>query len=226
MPLHDNEENIIGTFGLSTDITERKQVEEELRRTKDDHEAILIKLQESLEREKQLANTDGLTGLCNHRHFFELAAHEFQTALRYQHPLSFVMFDIDYFKQVNDTLGHADGDKLLAKVAQIAAAQVRASDLVARYGGDEFIVALPYTSAQQALAVTERVQKSVAAIPVDMVRSDHESFAITLSIGIAEMRRKATDNNVERIIQRADDALYEAKRSGRNRAVILKQDEL
>ena len=130
------------------------------------------------------------------------------------------MFDIDYFKQVNDTLGHAAGDKLLAEVAQIAAAQVRASDLVARYGGDEFIVALPYTRAQQALAVTERIQKTVAAIPVDMVRSDPEPFAITLSIGIAEMRRRATDDNVERIIQRADDALYEAKRSGRNRAVI------
>jgi diguanylate cyclase (GGDEF)-like protein/PAS domain S-box-containing protein len=226
MPMQDNEGNIIGTFGLSTDITERKRVEEELRRAKDDHEAILIKLQESLEREKQLANTDGLTGLCNHRHFFELAEHEFQTALRYQHPLSFVMFDIDYFKQVNDTLGHAAGDKLLAKVAQIAAAQVRASDLVARYGGDEFIVALPYTSAQQALAVTERIQKSVAAIPVEPLRTDHESFAITLSIGIAEMRRKATDDNVERIIQRADDASYEAKRSGRNRAVILEQDEI
>ena len=202
------------------EITEGKQVQEELRRAKDDHEAILIKLQESLEREKQLANTDGLTGLCNHRHFFERAEHEFQTAVRYPHPLSFVMFDIDYFKQVNDTLGHAAGDRLLAEVAQIAAAQVRASDLVARYGGDEFIVALPYTSAQQALAVTERIQKSVAAISVDMVRSDHEPFAITISIGIAEMRCKATDDNVERIIQRADDALYEAKRSGRNRAVI------
>ena len=214
------------TLWVAHDINARKQAEEELRRTKEDREAALLKLQQSLEREKQLANTDGLTGLCNHRHFFELAAREFQAALRYQHPLSFVMFDLDNFKQVNDTLGHAAGDKLLAKVAQVAAAQVRASDLVARYGGDEFIIALPYTSAQQARGVTERIQKSVASIPVDMFRSDHEPFAITLSIGIAEIRRQTTDDNVDRIIQRADDALYEAKRSGRNRAVILKQDEL
>ena len=103
---------------------------------------------------------------------------------------------------------------------------MRASDLVARYGGDEFIIALPYTSAQQARGVTERIQKSVASIPVDMFRSDHEPFAITLSIGIAEIRRQTTDDNVDRIIQRADDALYEAKRSGRNRGVILKEDEL
>ena len=73
-----------------------------------------------------MASTDGLTGLCNHRHFFELAAREFQAAVRYQYPLAFVMFDLDYFKQINDTLGHTAGDKLLAEVAQIAAAQVRA----------------------------------------------------------------------------------------------------
>ncbi len=126
MPMHDNEGNIIGTFGISTDITERKQMEEELRGAKNHLEAALLKLQQSLERETLLANTDGLTGLCNHRHFFELAAREFQAAVRYQHPLAFVMFDLDYFKQINDALGHTAGDKLLVEVAHIAASQVHA----------------------------------------------------------------------------------------------------
>ena len=226
MPMRDDDGNIIGTFGISTNITERRQMEEELRGAKDDLETALLKLQQSLERQTLLADTDGLTGLCNHRHFFELAAREFQAAVRYQHSLAFVMFDLDYFKQINDTLGHTAGDKLLAEVAQTAAAQVRAPDLVARYGGDEFIIALPYTSAQQALAVAERVRAGVAAIPVDAFRNDKEPFIITLSVGITEMGHEPADDNVERIIQRADDALYEAKRSGRDRTVIFGKGEL
>ena len=225
--MRDDDGNIIGTFGISTDITERRQMEEELRGAKDGLETALLKLQQSLERETLLADTDGLTGLCNHRHFFELAAREFQAAVRYQHPLAFVMFDLDYFKQINDTLGHTAGDKLLVAVAQIAASQVRASDLVARYGGDEFIVLLPYASSQQALVVAERIRAGVAAILVDAgLRDDKEPFTITLSIGIAEMWHEPADDNVERIIQRADDALYEAKRGGRNRTVIFGQGEL
>ena len=225
-PLRNDNGQIMGLVGIGRNITERKQADEELHRAKDDLETTLLKLQKSLEREKLLANTDGLTGLCNHRHFFELATREFQAAVRYQHPLAFVMFDLDYFKQINDTLGHTAGDKLLAEVAQIAASQVRASDLIARYGGDEFIVLLPYASAQQALAVAERIRAGVAAIPVDVFRNDKEPFTITLSIGIAEMRHEPADDNVERIIQRADDALYEAKRSGRNRTVVFGKGEV
>ncbi len=218
--VRDDTGQVLHYEGTLIDVTGRKQAEEELRRAKDDLETVLLKLQQSLERETLLASTDGLTGLCNHRHFFELAEREFQAAVRYQYPLTFVMFDLDYFKQINDTLGHTAGDKLLVEVAQIAAAQVRASDLVARYGGDEFIVLLPHASAQQALVVAERIRVSVAAIPVDGLRDDQEPFTVTLSMGITEMRPKPADDNLERIIQRADDALYKAKRSGRNRVEI------
>ena len=129
-------------------------------------------------------------------------------------------------KRSNDTLGHSAGDKLLVDVALTAAAQVRASDLVALYGGDEFIVLRPHASAQQALVVAERIRASAATMPVDGLRDDQEPFIVTLSIGITEMQREPADDNLERIVQRVDDALYAAIRSGRNRVMISGQDEL
>jgi len=222
VPEADATGRVTGTRAMFIDITERRQAEEELRSIKNELETINLELRQSLEREKLLACTDGLTGLYNHRHFFELAASEFRAALRYRHPLTFLMFDMDNFKHVNDTLGHAAGDKLLVKVAQITNAQVRASDVVARYGGDEFIVMLPHTTAQQALLVAERICASIAAISVGIAK---EPFALTLSIGIAETRHEQMGENVERVIQCADEALYKAKQSGRNRIVIFGQDE-
>lgn len=203
--------------GFVTDITLRRQAEEELRRAKEAIETANLELGQSLEREKLLACTDGLTGLYNHRHFFELAAREFQAALRHGRPLTFLMFDMDRFKTINDTLGHAAGDRLLAQVAQVVVAQVRASDVTARYGGDEFIVMLPHADAQQALPVAERIRAAVAGI---RLQSDKPLTAITLSMGVAELRRDPPEESVGRVIQRADEALYAAKEGGRNRTVI------
>ena len=198
-------------------MTERKQAEEDLQRDKEGLETAMSELQQSLEREQLLASTDGLTGLINRRHFFELAAREFSISIRYQRPLTFLMFDVDDFKQVNDTLGHAAGDKLLAEVAKTAAAHVRASDVIARYGGDEFIILMPQTTALQALPVAERIRASVAAIHSE---TGGETSALTLSIGIGETKHDPADEIVERVIQRADDALYKAKQGGRNQSVI------
>ena len=214
--------NADSTLWVAHDITGRRRSEEELRRAKDALETANLELQQSLEREKKLASTDGLTGLYNHRHLFELAGHEFQAAVRYRRPLTFLMFDMDDFKLVNDTLGHTAGDRVLALVAQTAVAQVRACDVVARYGGDEFIIMLPQADVQDALPIAERIRASIAAISIE---TDKEPILATLSIGIAEMRRNPPDENVERVIQRADKALYKAKLSGRNRTVIFGQDE-
>ncbi len=221
--VRDDRGDILYYEGFVTDITGRRQAEEELRRAKDALETANSELIEALEREKLLACTDGLTGLHNRGYFFKLAAREFHAALRYDRPLSFLMFDMDGFKQVNDTLGHAMGDRLLETVARLAMASVRASDVVARYGGDEFIVLLPHTGARQALPVAERIRANVEAMRLE---PGQEAFAVTLSIGISEVCRNPLDENVERVIQRADEAMYKAKQGGRNRAVIFGQAEM
>ncbi|MBE7433199.1 MAG: diguanylate cyclase [Anaerolineales bacterium] len=215
--VRDSQGNILYYEGFVTDITSRRQAEEDLSRARDALEEANRELQDSLEREKRLSCTDGLTGLYNHRHFFELAAREFHAALRHRRPLSFLMFDMDDFKKVNDTLGHAAGDDLLSQVARAALSQVRASDVIARYGGDEFIALLPHASAQQALPVAERIRASVTSLRIEGMEKNPE---ITLSIGIAELVREPPDENVERVIQRADEALYAAKAQGRNRTVV------
>ena len=200
-----------------SEMTELKQAEETLLRSKEMLELATRELEQALAREQQLASTDGLTGLYNRRHFFELAAREFNAALRYQHRLAMLMFDMDGLKQINDTFGHAAGDRLLVMVAQTAAAQIRSVDVLARYGGDEFVVLLPQTSTQKALPIAERIRTSIEAMRME---TDKGPLGITLSIGMAEIRHAPVDENVENVFQRADKALYTAKAEGRNRTVI------
>ena len=193
------------------DLTAHKQAEDELHHAQAALEIAHRELQQSLAREQRLARTDGLTGLCNRRYFLELAAREFNTAVRYRHPLALLMFDVDGFKRVNDTLGHRAGDEVLAWVAQTATAQIRAVDVLARYGGDEFVILLPQTSAQQALPMAERLRERVAAR-----RLETPAAGVTLSIGIAELGSEPGEASIERVVQRADQALYLAKANGRN----------
>lgn len=203
-----------------SDISLRKQEEAELIRLKEALGMANQKLQIALAREKELSNTDVLTGLCNRRHFFEIAANEFYAAVRYQHPLTIMLFDVDDFKQVNDNLGHAAGDKALKQVALAAASQLRMIDVLARYGGDEFIIILPQTSTVEAFPVAERIRESVAA---ERIAIDKRIFKISTSIGIAEMRHTLDGETIESIIQRADKAMYAAKAGGRNRTGIYSE---
>jgi len=182
--------------------------------------ADISELKRVLARAQYLAHTDTLTGVNNRRYWFELAAHEFEVALRYRHPLCVMMIDIDHFKQVNDTFGHAVGDQMLERVAQVARTELRSVDTIGRYGGEEFVIALPLTTAQHAYPVAERIRNGVAGIRVD---TDKGQAAVTLSIGIAELllappgEHPGGDESVERVIHRADQALYAAKAAGRNR---------
>ena len=151
VPIADNDGVFRGYRGIDRDITERKLAEQAL-------EAANRELQTALALQQQLAHTDALTGINNRRHLYELAEHEFEIATRYQQPLSVIMFDIDHFKQVNDTFGHTVGDQILQGVTQVACAELRSADVIGRYGGEEFVIILPMTNAKKAYPLAERIR--------------------------------------------------------------------
>lgn len=207
----------LGRRESTRDITERKLAEMNLQYMKEGLEAANRELQSTLTREQQLARIDSLTGVFNRRHLYEIARHEIEVAERYQRPLSVIMFDIDHFKKVNDIFGHTAGDHLLERVAQVACAELRSADVIGRYGGEEFIVLLPMTNAQQAYPLAERIRADVAALRVPTLKGD--AF-VTLSIGIVEMMRTTPTESVEDVFRRVDEAMYAAKQAGRNRTEI------
>ncbi|MGB9638872.1 MAG: sensor domain-containing diguanylate cyclase [bacterium] len=158
-----------------------------------------------------LAIKDGLTGLFTHRYFQELLTQELEKAKNYSYPLTLLMIDTDRFKQYNDTFGHPEGDKLLKSIANILIKNVRKSDYVCRYGGDEFAVILVNTKKQDAYYIAERIRQSYSVLKKGDIQ-------VSASIGIASYPDDAITK--DELIKKADNALYEAKRSGRNRVVL------
>lgn len=212
IPLVDADQAIHGAIIVNEDITARKKYEVELQRAKEEVEATSLELEQALARERLIARVDALTGTATRRHFFDLATQGVSVATRYGEPLSLIIFDIDDFKRTNDTLGHQAGDELLRSVAQVGRRYLREADVFARYGGDEFIVLLPRTPAAEAAIVAERIRQDIAAQPVVTERGVAE---VTISMGIAGLA--GANDTLDEIISRADLALYEAKRMGRNR---------
>lgn len=187
-----------------------------LEKARADLEVANTALKEALAREEQLARTDWLTGLLNRSHFFPLAVHEYTNARRYGRPLALIMFDIDHFKLVNDRFGHLAGDKVLQTIARITQRQLRAADVVGRYGGEEFIALLPMTAAAPALAIAERLLTEVRDTVIETERG---AVRVTLSLGVAELL--PADDSIERVLDRADQALYAAKHAGRDQIASL-----
>ena len=210
IPLRDETGRISGAIMVNQDITSRIHVEEQLREANLAVDAANLQLQEVLKRERLNARTDELTGLSNRRHFFEVGQQLFNVAQRYDTPLSVLLFDIDQFKRINDQYGHQLGDEVLKAVARIARERVRDADLLARYGGEEFIVILPNTGSEEAFAAAEHIRQGIAECR-DM--AGEPGLAVTVSVGIAEMRPSETPRQ---LIERADQALYAAKNAGRN----------
>lgn len=167
-----------------------------------------------IELSRRLANTDGLTGLCNHRHLHERLAQEIERAERYDRPLSVVMADLDHFKDFNDSHGHPRGDELLIRVAQTLRQVSRKADIVARYGGEEFTLILPETPASDAGVLAERARQAIDQIEIGGVRP------ISVSIGVASY---SSGLSQETLIEAADAALYAAKRRGRNRVCFVEE---
>jgi diguanylate cyclase (GGDEF)-like protein/PAS domain S-box-containing protein len=203
-------------------FSNHRQAEDELRRAKESLEVVNMELRYAFEHEQHMARTDALTGINNRHNLFELAEHEFEVAKRYRQPLSIILFDIDYFKHINDTYGHEVGDKVLERVAQVSRTQLRDVDIIGRYGGDEFVIVMPVTTASKASLLAQRILENVSAI---RLHTDHGSVAVTLSIGIAEIIHVPQDESVDNLIRRADEAMYAAKQAGRNRTVIIGPDD-
>jgi diguanylate cyclase (GGDEF)-like protein len=163
---------------------------------------------------EEMATTDGLTSLPNHRTFQARCSEMLARAERHGKPVSIILTDIDKFKSVNDTYGHPVGDAVLRRVARVLADQVRKVDLVARYGGEEFAMVLEETDGEGARLLCERVRQEIAA---QVMSSDQGPFRVTLSLGVASYPADGSEKQL--LIERADQALYAAKEGGRNRTV-------
>jgi len=173
--------------GIISDISERKQAEQQLR---------------------EYAENDALTGVLNRRKFYEILEQEQERALRYARSLSLIMFDIDHFKAVNDTYGHAAGDAVLKRTASVVADNIRKSDILGRIGGEEFAILATETAIESALALAEKIRSALE-------KTDHDTVGIiTVSIGVSAYDMGLS---MDEFVRRADESLYAAKNSGRNR---------
>jgi len=188
---------IIGAIETLQDVTARRSAEEALRKSE--------------ERYRQMSLTDALTGLFNSRHLNQRLQSEMERAARYQHPLSLLVLDCDNFKSINDRFGHLDGDKVLQALAGVITNCLRSSDSGFRYGGEEFVLLLPETTADAARILAERLCLAFADEVVESATG--LPIRCTVSIGVAESFGSESENS---LIRRADDASYEAKRRGKN----------
>ncbi len=181
------------------DITERKKTEAEL---------------------KRLVITDDLTGLFNQRYFYTIIVKEIERAKRHNRQLSLMLIDIDFFKDFNDRYGHWEGDFVLKKIADVISRSIRDIDMAFRYGGEEFTILLPETAYDEAIVVAERIRKSVSETVFHPFTLDGELEIVkkTVSIGITELNPY---DDMKSFVVRADNAMYQAKKSGRNKIVHL-----
>jgi two-component system cell cycle response regulator len=174
------------------------------------------RLRHNVQLSLEMAITDQLTGLHNRRYMSRHLDTLVSNARKNGRPLAFVIMDIDFFKQVNDTYGHDIGDEVLKEFATRISANVRGIDLACRFGGEEFVVVMPDTDLSFACSISERLRQSIETTPVKISSAPH-MLNITISIGIAGL--EDGDASAEALLRRADQALYRAKRSGRNKVV-------
>jgi diguanylate cyclase (GGDEF)-like protein len=186
----------------------------ELKLTRDQLKTALEEQKKLSQKLEKLATIDSLTEIPNRRYFLDLANKELQRTQRYGQEFSLLMLDLDYFKNVNDTYGHAAGDEVLIQMTKTTTNCLRNVDIFGRLGGEEFAILLPQTCKQQAEYVAERIRKNVAETSVE---TPDALITITLSIGITIYQKE--DQKIEDILKRADQALYEAKAQGRNRVI-------
>jgi diguanylate cyclase (GGDEF)-like protein len=172
---------------------------------------------------RHLAGRDSLTGCLNRRAFFEAVADVFEPALRANRSLCCIMADIDHFKGFNDLYGHAVGDQVIQVVARMLAADLRVTDILCRYGGEEFCIVLPDTTPEEGSAIAERMRASIEKHASAAIRNIEVS-GITVSFGVADLAEGAT--RIEELVNDADNALYRSKEAGRNRVTLWQRQEV
>ena len=175
---------------------------------------LLNRVTHSEQRLVRISTTDPLTGIFNRRHFMAMLAREQNRAERYKTGFSLLMLDIDHFKKINDTYGHPIGDEAIKAMAAAASKHLRPTDMIGRFGGEEFVVMLPHTDEAGAVVAAERIRESVANV---VVPAGDQDVRFTVSIGAATYARKA---NAEQMLECADKALYAAKTGGRNQVCV------
>jgi diguanylate cyclase (GGDEF)-like protein len=193
---------------LKDELQKTKQELEEAKRTIRVKE---IELKAILVQADEVSHTDALTYLSNRRQVINDLQKEVHRAERYATPVSILMMDIDHFKNINDTYGHPVGDQVLFQLANMLREGIRESDMVGRYGGEEFLIVLPNTELQKATELAGRLCKIIREKDIEIVGKAH----ITVSIGVAEY--KHGEENWQKFLSRADMALYSAKSAGRDR---------
>ena len=193
-------ENEVALYTAFKDITAQKQHEQDL---------------------FEKAVKDPLTGCYNRRQFQELANKEIRRAWRYNNTFTLIMLDIDHFKKVNDTHGHAAGDEVLKALAACITGTLRTSDIFARYGGEEFIILLPETTIENGYLVAERIREKVAALMVPV--SESENIHFTISLGVVE---STYSSDINELTKYADAALYASKENGRNKTTVYGDGEV
>jgi two-component system cell cycle response regulator len=162
----------------------------------------------------ELSIKDELTGLYNRRYFRERADHFYKQANRYQQPLSIMLGDIDFFKRINDTYGHAIGDDVLRTISSLLQTNLRETDLLARYGGEEFVIIFPETDLYSASELCERIRQTIEGHSWEEIAAD---LKVTMSMGI---NADTQLSDFEQMLINADEKLYQAKGNGRNQIVI------
>ncbi|MEK7710390.1 MAG: diguanylate cyclase [Planctomycetota bacterium] len=207
-------------IGIARDITERRRVQQELQNAAEELankntelEILAAELAELNTELDHTARCDVLTGLWNRRAWHESAKLEHQRCVRHHTPYAAVMIDVDHFKRYNDTLGHPAGDECLRRVAQCLASALRVTDLLGRYGGEEFAMLLPETDREGAINLAERIREAIWNLNLSHSASP-TADRVTISLGVAACQGAAT---LDDVIQTADKALYAAKKAGRNR---------
>ena len=217
-PLVDEAGRMVELAGVTRDIRERKRYEAELQQAREATETANRALQSANAELQRLASTDRLTGIWNRAHFEHAVETEINRAKRYGEPLSLLLFDIDHFKVINDTYGHLVGDQVLIDLTRRVGDRLRAMDVLARWGGEEFVVLMPHCGAVEAMRVAEKLRALVQARPFATVGQVTSSFGVAVFQPADDLDTwlKRADDDLDTWLKRADDALYAAKAAGRN----------